>query len=170
MSRSYTSSKREHLGVKPDFELDGVKFVCEGKLTTLDLAELAEIAELGVDTEDPRAAAAISKFMRAVLGKNYAPFREHARSHDTTDEDLIDIMAGIMEDFAARPTGQPSSSRDGRSTTGPGWNPAPRHISLGTGVVEFRQPPTAGAAAAVQAAGSSSSQPASSSMSSSRSA
>lgn len=164
MSRSYTSAKREHLGVKPDFELDGVKFTCEGELTTLDLSELAEVAELGVDTEDPRAAAAISKFFRAALGERvYRQFKEHMRSHGTDDDNLIDIMAGIMEDYAARPTEQPSSSHDGQSTTGPTSNPGSRVVSLQAGTVDFRPAPTPGAEAAVLAAGSSSYQPARSS-------
>lgn len=162
MSRSYTSAKREHLGVKPTFDLDGVTFVCEGRLTTLDLAELAEVAELGVDTEDPRAAAAISKFMRAALGSTYNAFKEHTRQYGTGDDVLIDVMRGIMEDFAARPTEQPSSSHDGQSTTGPGSNPEPRVISLQTGMVRPAPAPP-GAEAAVQAAGSSHYQPGSSS-------
>lgn len=164
MSRSYTSAKREHVGEKPDFELDGVKFICEGRLTTLDISELAEVAELGVDTEDPRAAAALAKFFRATLGMaEYNRLKNHMRVNDTAEDILIDIMAGIMEDFAARPTEQPSSSDDGQSTTGPTSNPGSRVVSLQAGTVDFRPAPTPGAEAAVLAAGSSSYQPARSS-------
>ena len=137
MSRSYTSAKRAHLDVKPTFELDDVKFTCEGRLTTLDVSELAEVAELGVDTEDPRAAAAIAKFFRAALGMGeYNRLKNHMRAHDTAEDVLVDIMAGIMEDFAARPTEQPSSSHDGQSTTGP----TSRVVSLQRGSVHLGQP------------------------------
>lgn len=160
MSRSYTSGKREHAGVKPDFELNGTKFVCDGALTTLDISELAEVAELGVDTEDPRAAAAITKFFRAALGMpEYTRLKNFIRTEKLDDDVLVDIMAGIMEDFAARPTEQPSSSHDGQSTTGPTSNPGSRVVSLQSGRVDFRPPPDPGATAAVQAAGSSSYQP-----------
>ena len=168
MSRAYTSAKRDFKGLKATFTLDDVEFTCSGRPTALDISELAEAAELGVDTDDPRAVAAMSKFFRAVLGKEYSRFKEHMRAHDTDEDVLIEIMKGIMEDLAARPTQEPSRSPDGPSTTGPGWNPAPRRISLQTGVVEFR--PTPNANAAVQAAGSSPFQSASSSTSSSRSA
>lgn len=170
MSRSYTSAKRDFKGLKATFALDNVEFTCAGRPTALDISELAEVAADGVDTDDPRAIAAMSKFFRAVLGKEYNRFKEHMRVHDTDEDVLVEIMHGILEDLAARPTQEPSSSRDGPSTTGPGWNPAPRHISLQTGLVEFRPTPNVGAAAAVQAAGSSPFQSASSSMPSSRSA
>jgi hypothetical protein len=171
MSRSYTSAKRDHNAEKPRFMHDGTEFQCHGELTALDISELAEVAELGVDTDDPRGAAALARFFRVALGdREYTRFKNHLRAYILEDDTLISIMSGIMEDFAGRPTGQPSSSHGGPSTTGPGWNPAPRHISLGTGVVKIRPTPTAGASAAVQAAGSSAFQPGSSSTPSSHSA
>lgn len=155
MSRSYTSAKREHLGKKPDFELDGVKFTCAGGLTALDISELAEVAELGVDTEDPRAAAAIAKFFRAALGlPEYNRLKDHMRAHDTAEDVLIDIMAGVIEDVAGRPTQEPSSSQDGPSTTGP----MSRVVSLQRGSVFLGEP-----GSRAEAAVSSPSAPASSS-------
>jgi len=169
MSRAYTSAKRDFKGFQATFTLDDVEFTCAGQPTALDISELAEVAADGVDTDDPRAIAATSKFFRAVLGKEYSRFKEHMRVHNTDEDILVEIMQGIMEDLAARPTQEPSRSPDGPSTTGPGWNPAPRRISLQTGLVEFRPTPNSGAAAAVQAAGSSPFQSASSSTPSSRS-
>lgn len=170
MTRAYTSAKRDFKGFKSTFTLDDVEFTCAGRPTALDISELAEVAADGADTDDPRALAAMSKFFRAVLGNEYSRFKEHMRAHDTDEDVLIEVMKGILEDLAARPTQEPSRSPDGPSTTGPGWNPAPRRISLQAGVVEFQPTPNAGAAAAVQAAGSSPFQSASSSTPSSRSA
>jgi hypothetical protein len=160
VSRSYTSARREHEGVKPSFELDGVEFVCEGGVTTLDISEFAQIAKTGIDTDDPAAAAVFAEFFQNALGPTvYATFKRHTRAHGTDDEVFVDIMQGIIEDFLGRPTGLPSSSHDGQSTTGPGSNPGSRVVSLQTGTVQFRPAPTPGATAAVQAAGSSIYQP-----------
>jgi hypothetical protein len=135
MSRSYRSAKREHKRLDITFTLDDVEFRCAGRPTVLDISELAEVAELGVDTEDPRAIAAMSKFFRAVLGKEYTRFREHMRTHDTGEDVLVEIMQGIMEDLAGRPTEEPSHSQDGPSTTGP----MSRVVSLQRGSVYIGQ-------------------------------
>ena len=136
-SRSYSSAKREHRGEKPRFELDGVEFICEGGLTTLDISEFAEVAATGIDTDDPRAVAVFAEFFRSVLGpKQYTRFRAHTRQHDTDLEVFIDIMAGLMEDFVGRPTEEPSHSQDGPSSTGP----MSRVVSLQRGSVTIQPP------------------------------
>lgn len=119
MSRSYTSAKREHHGEKSRFELDGVEFVCEGGLTTLDISEFAMAAKNGMDTADPAAAAVFAEFFQAALGPTqYRRLKDHMRAHGTDDDVLVDIMQGLMEDFVGRPTEEPSRSQDGPSTTG----------------------------------------------------
>ena len=158
MSRSYTSAKREHLGEKPSFELDGVKFQCEGGITTLDMAEMAKAATQGLDTDDVRAIAVFADFFSQTLGDTeYARFRKHTRDHGTDPEVFVDILQGLAEDFFGRPTEEPSSSQDGPSTTGP----MSKVVSLQRGSI-FLGEPGSRAAAAV----SSPSAPASSSPSS----
>jgi hypothetical protein len=132
MSRSYTSAKRAHLDVKPDFDLDGVEFVCEGGISTLDISEFAVAAKSGMDTEDPMAAAVFAEFFQAALGPaQYRRFKDHIRRHGTDGDVLVDIMQGLMEDFVGRPTEEPSHSQDGPSTTGP----TSRVVSLQRGSV-----------------------------------
>lgn len=155
MSRSYTSAKNEHQGITPSFELDGIEFVCEGGVTTLDISEFAQVASAGVNSDDPAAAAVFAEFFQNALGpKVYAEFKQHTRKHRTSDEVFVDIMHGIIEDFTGRPTELSTPSRDGQSTTGPGSNADSRVVSLQTGTVDFRPTPIPSAAAAVQAAGS----------------
>lgn len=137
MSRAYTSSKRDRTGQKPDFALDGVTFVCEGGVSTLDISEFAKVAKDGVKTDDPAATAVFAEFFEAALGeKVYAQFRRHVRENSTTEEELLDVMKGIVEDFLGRPTQEPSSSQDGPSTTGP----TSRVVSLQRGSVYLGQP------------------------------
>jgi hypothetical protein len=143
MSRSYTSAKRDFKGLDVTFTLDDVEFTCAGRPTALDISELAEVAELGVDTDDPRAVAAMAKFFRVVLGKEYGRFKEHMRAYDTGEDVLIEIMQGILEDLAARPTQEPSRSPDGPSTTGP----TSKVVSLQRGSIHMGQPGSAAAAA-----------------------
>lgn len=137
MSRAYTSSKNAHLGEKPFFKLDGVTFVCEGGVSTLDISEFAKVAKTGIDTEDPAAAAVFAEFFEAALGpKVYAQFRQHVRKHHTDEDVFVDIMHGIIEDFLGRPTQEPSHSQDGPSTTGP----TSKVVSLQRGSVFVHQP------------------------------
>ena len=137
MTRSYTSAKRNHAGEKPDFALDGVTFVCEGGVSTLDISEFAKVAKGGVQTNDPAAAAVFAEFFEAALGENvYAQFRRHVRENNTTEDELVDVMQGIIEDFLGRPTKEPLPSQDGPSTTGP----TSKVVSLQRGSVYLGQP------------------------------
>lgn len=144
MSRSYTSAKREHHGEQPTFELDGVTFTCEGGITTLDMAEMANAATQGLDTDDVRAIAMFAEFFSQTLGpKEYARFRQHTREHRTDPDVFVDILQGIAEDFFGRPTEEPSSSQDGPSTTGP----TSKVVSLQRGSIYLGQPGDRAAAA-----------------------
>jgi hypothetical protein len=144
MTRSYTSAKREHAGEKPAFAIDGVTFVCEGGVSMLDISEFAKVAKAGVNTDDPAAAAVFAEFFDAALGeKVYAQFKRHVRENNTTEDELVDIMKGIIEDFLGRPTKEPLSSQDGPSTTGP----TSKVVSLQRGSVHWGQPGSKAAAA-----------------------
>ena len=137
MSRAYTSAQRDHAGQKPDFSIDGVTFVCEGGVSMLDISEFAKVAKDGVQTDDPAAAAIFAEFFSAALGeKTYAQFKRHVRENNTTEDELVDIMKGIIEDFLGRPTQEPLSSQDGPSTTGP----TSKVVSLQRGSVYLGQP------------------------------
>lgn len=144
MTRAYTSAKRDHAGEKPDFSMDGVTFVCEGGVSMLDISEFAKVAKDGVKTDDPAAAAVFAEFFSAALGeKVYAQFRKHVRENNTTEDELVDIMKGIIEDFVGRPTREPLSSQDGPSTTGL----TSKVVSLQRGSVYLGQPGDKAAAA-----------------------
>ncbi len=108
------------------FELDGVRFECAGRLSVLDTSEMAAAAVAAVDSEAPEGAAVISEFLRAAFGPEvYRMFRAHVRKHRTSDETLLDIIAGLNEEvegnvavMAGRPTGSPSPSSPGQTGRG----------------------------------------------------
>lgn len=115
--RSYTSAKREYQRKPVTFDLDGRTFSCEGGVTTLDVSEFARYES--VEMDDPRAVGVLAEFFENTLGaKEYARFRTHVREHGTSDETIMEIMQGIIEDVLGRPTERPSDSSDGPSTTG----------------------------------------------------
>jgi hypothetical protein len=96
-------------------------FVCGGEVSTLLLSELAYNADL--DVADPEAMKLIRNFFANAFGdseegrKGYALFfRLVTRYGD--DDLLMEIMAGMVEDFSGRPTKRPSQSPDTPSTTG----------------------------------------------------
>lgn len=118
MSRSYTSARREHHGVKPRFELDGVEFTAEGNISALDMSDMA-MRFANVEVDGLGAATAFAEFYQAALGAAvYRRFLAHTREHHTGQDTLFAVMNGLVEDYTARPTEPPSLSQPGRSTTG----------------------------------------------------
>lgn len=117
MSRAYESAKREHAGEPITFTLDGELFTCQGDVTILDISEYARHADLDADATG--AAAVVAEFFANALGAvEYRRFRRHVREHGTSNDTIIAIMQGIIEDVYGRPTERSSGLPDGPSTTG----------------------------------------------------
>jgi hypothetical protein len=131
------------------FTLDGTEFQCGGRLSILDLSDLArKITDAGEDTPEAQAgmAATMSSSLVMALGEaEYARFRAHVRTHRTPDRVVIDIMQMIneaiqaaVEQVTARPT-RPSSP----SSTGAGdrAEQISRVVSAGFAEVHVIPPP-----------------------------
>ena len=123
MVRSFTSQApepEENPLEGMSFELDGVEFRCEGRLSILEVSELATAAMEGADTNSPEGAALISGFLQAAFGPGeYPRFRRHCRSHKTSDRTLLELVMYLqetveehVEEITDRPT--PSRSRSSR--------------------------------------------------------
>jgi hypothetical protein len=100
--------------------LDDQVFRCEGRLSILELSELAAMA-LGRKTADAAEAAAIYQTFFLAFGEDeYERFKEHARKRKTPDEVLLKILQYLnekvqanIEAIAGRPTRPSSSSPPG---------------------------------------------------------
>lgn len=110
-------------------------FLCKGEVSTLLLSELAYNADL--DVADPEAMKLVRSFFSNAFGpgeeqrKAYYRFFRLITEHGD-DELLMEIMAGLVEDFMGRPTQQPSPSQLGPSTTGG----ESKVVSLSAGTVQ----------------------------------
>lgn len=115
-----------------------VHFVCKGEVSTLLLSELSYNADL--DVSDPAAVKLIRDFFAQAFGvtvnleeqpdgsmverivhdEAYATYQKFFRLQTTYGDDdlLMEIMAGLVEDFSGRPTMQPSVSAGEPVTTG----------------------------------------------------
>jgi len=105
------------------FVLDGVRWVCAvDDVTILDVTELARMHN--ASAESPEGIAALGEFFETCLGPRYRAFRSHCRANRTSEDVLMDIMEGLLEDLAGYPTQPPSPSPGGPSGTGPTSKPA----------------------------------------------
>jgi hypothetical protein len=125
--RSYTSKPRPAARDKTipavSFDIDGVEFVGEGAISTMDFAEYARLANQGVDSANPAGVAIIADVFLGLLGEQtYQRFRSHCRTHHTDDDTIVAILRDIIQDATeaatARPTQRPSDLPDG-PLTGP---------------------------------------------------
>ncbi|GAA2022550.1 hypothetical protein WDZ16_12935 [Pseudokineococcus marinus] len=144
MSRRYAAAKRAAVAEPVTFELtyevpdltpdeatgqpvpDAVReqvetFTCRGRVPVLLLSEFARQADL--DAATPEGAALIADFFRHAFGPGEDDVREYKRFYrlvgERFDDDvLMDVLAGLVEDFGGRPTERPSTSAPGPSPTG----------------------------------------------------
>lgn len=111
--RSYSSNGGPILPF--DFDIDGVDFTTSGAVATLDVSELAKLAD--VDVESVQGVAAISSiFQSALAPPDYARFKAHTRAHNTRPDVLFEIMRDMMEHFGQGNSAPPSRSSTGRPT------------------------------------------------------
>ena len=108
MGRSYTSK-----GERPpfEFELDGVPFVASGNVDIIDLAELAGLADL--DINSIAGVRAIADVFKVALADDYERFRAHTRAHGTDNDTMLEILRDLVEHVTAGPTMRPSQSASG---------------------------------------------------------
>lgn len=121
--RSYTSKS-----VDASFDLDGVEFT-PAYFSMLDLAELAQFADMDIDT--PAGMARVQEFFAAILGGDYERFRAHCKAHRTDADTLMAIIQDTFVEILGFPTERPSDSSDGT----PGTEPTLRVISPSEGTV-----------------------------------
>lgn len=107
-------------------------FECRGEVSTLLLSELAYNSD--VDVADPAAMGLIRQFFAQAFGDDdqYRRFFNLQIKHGD-DELLMEILGGLVEDFAARPTKPPSPSEPGLSSDGA----LSKVVSLSRGSVEI---------------------------------
>lgn len=141
--RSYKAARRAALKAPVEFDYeyetdDGTAhsehFVCTGEVSSLMLSEFAYNAEIAVATNEGMAL--IRKFLTSAFGVQtkkvgdqevvveddaVRQYRRFFQLHTQygSDELLMEILAGLVEDFVGRPTVQPTSSQSGQSTSGP---------------------------------------------------
>lgn len=114
--RSYTSAaaKQSPDAPKLEFDLDGVTFVGDGRISMLDLSEFARLATKGVDSGSAEGVAILADVYLSLLGDStYQKFRVHCREHGTDGGVLVEILGGLIAEEADRPTSRPSDSSDG---------------------------------------------------------
>lgn len=133
MSDAYEQAKRDLVGAVPILDVEGERFVLHGRLTTLDVSELARSA--GLDSQSTEGAAILADTFRAAFGDHkpdgaaeYARFRRHLRTVADPDKAQLAALNRCVEAFSGFPTAQPSPSpSEAQSTTGgsrdAGWQP-----------------------------------------------
>jgi hypothetical protein len=138
--RSYSSAATPDDAVSTDgidFTLDGVRFVCHGRISAFDLSEFAGPAADADNDLDPALVRILADLMRMVCGEQtYREITRHRRAHHTPDEVIQQILMDVVEAAASRPSARPSPSPGGRrqpasapaglpSPAGPAPDPGP---------------------------------------------
>jgi len=138
------------------FKLDATEFECKGRLSVLDLSDLARrVGTAGGEGSNPedmdpdQMAAVVGSMSESLLmamgTQEYERLRRHVRANGTPDSVVIEIMQMVNEQIqsateaeAGRPT-EPSSP----SSTGPGATDdrISRIISFQSGDVKVLPPP-----------------------------
>lgn len=124
-------------------KLDGVVFECQGRLSVLDMSELAAKA-IDDATADAAEAASIYKTLALAFGETWPVLRAHIREHETADETVLGILQYVnecvqanIERIAERPTRPSSSSPGGLKDKA---DLPVRSISLSKGTVAVEDP------------------------------
>jgi hypothetical protein len=130
--RSYSSAATDDDAATTegiDFWLDGVQFICHGRISAFDLAEMAGRAEdAGPEITDPGVIRILSDFTKSILGEQtYYELTKHRRKHRTPDAVIQQIIFDMIEDTIHRPIRKPSPSPAGPETvtSQPDVSPSP---------------------------------------------
>jgi hypothetical protein len=107
--------------IEPDtFTWYGQQFRTNPEFSELDYVDFAEVAT-EVDERDPRAAALLKTLLRSQIHPaDFDAFWKHTKRAMPRSEgqNLARLTQVLMEAFAARPTGVPSDSSSGQTSTG----------------------------------------------------
>lgn len=89
--------------------LNGEKFRLREQVGAMAMFKWAAAADM--DTDDPRALAAIYAMLKSVVFKeDWRKFEDHALDTDAGPEELLSVITDGLELVAGRPTGEPSGS------------------------------------------------------------
>ena len=91
-------------------------FQAYGEMSAVTMTDFAYFADKGVDT--PEGAAILRTGFEELLGDEGEFQRFWRVARLIHEDDLLDILSGLLEDTAARPTTPPSDSPAQPSTTG----------------------------------------------------
>jgi hypothetical protein len=138
------------------FKLDATEFECKGRLSVLDLSDLARrVGTAGGENANPedmdpdQMAAVVGSMAESLLmamgTREYERLRKHIRANETPDSIVIEIMQMVNEQIqsvteaeAGRPTEPSSPSSTGRAATDERIS---RIISFQSGDVRVLPPP-----------------------------
>lgn len=111
-------------------------FRCRGEVSTLLLSEIAYNADL--DVADPEAMKLVRAFFSNAFGEEEEDRAQYRLFFNLItrygDDDLLmEVMAGLVEDFSGRPTQQRSLSQESQASAGE----SSKVVSLSAGTVEY---------------------------------
>lgn len=94
-------------------------FTASGDVSPIMLSEFSRNAQM--ESTDPEAMALLAQFFVEAFGDEaeYRRFLRFRSEHKLPDDQIMEIISGLIEDLSGRPTVQPSPSRSGQSTSGP---------------------------------------------------
>lgn len=112
------------------FDFEGETFtVIDYEPSALPMMELSDAIQSGVEEDSTPALAAMYQMLQHCIAESDWPrFRRTAMASRATVDDVMPIVSAVWEAVTGRPTGRPSASADGPSTTGPnskGASPSP---------------------------------------------
>lgn len=92
-------------------------FTCKGDMSGLSLSDMASFAD--IDSNSTEGLSIMAEVFREMFGDDgeFRRFKKFQAEHLDGD-DLVDIIGGLIEDFAGRPTQPPSDSPSSSSTDG----------------------------------------------------
>lgn len=127
----------------PNREPDQIRFYGElfaiaDRVGLAPLADFAEAASAGVDSDTMEGLVAVKDMLRDCLAEGeFDRFWRCVKANRVNGEELVEVCGAVYAVIAARPTESPSDSSDGRSTTSPSSSPSStRRAALGLVPVE----------------------------------
>jgi hypothetical protein len=103
----------------PDLTISllGETFALPEQPNPMALMEYASLINSGVHPESFDGLAALHDLLEEYLGGEWPRLRALAKKERVSADDLLDVVAMIHEVYADRPTGRPSDSSDGPTST-----------------------------------------------------
>lgn len=100
--------------------LAGERFHIAERIGGLPIMRFAKAARQGVDSDDMAGMAALYDLLeQCIHPDDWARFEAHADRERADGEQLVQVVAEVLQLVAARPTGRSSDSSAGPPTTGP---------------------------------------------------